>query len=78
MNRYGRFTAAVGSIALNVALALLLTQAAGAAIPATDRSEQGPRTFTVFLGADQHPVHERCVAGIRDRAIIAVVLALIL
>jgi hypothetical protein len=77
MNTYGRFTAAVGSVALNIVLALILAQGAGAAIPATNESVQGTHSYTVFLGADNQPARERCVAGLRARAIIAVVLALI-
>jgi len=77
MNVYGRFTAAVGSVALNVVLALILTQVAGAAVPGTSGSVQGPHLYTVYGGGDQHPSHERCVSGLRARTIIAVLLGLI-
>jgi hypothetical protein len=40
-------------------------------------SVQGPHNYTVYSGADQHRAHEWCVAGLRTRTIIAVVLALI-
>jgi hypothetical protein len=77
MNTYGRFTAAVGSVALNAVLALILTQGAGAAVPATNASTKGPHSYTVYLGTDDHPSHARCASGVRTRTIIAVVLALI-
>ena len=76
MNVHGRFTAAVGSVALNVVLALIFTQTAGAAIPATNASAHDPHSYTVVLGAD-HPSQARCAARLRTRAIIAVVLGLI-
>jgi hypothetical protein len=77
MNTYGRFTAAVGSVALNVVLALILTQGAGAAVPATNVSVQGPHSYTVFLGGDHRASHARCASGLRARTILAVLLGLI-
>ena len=76
MNVHGRFTAAVGSVALNVVLTLIFTQAAGAAIPATNGSAHDPHSYTVVLGAD-HPPQAPCAARLRTRAIIAVLLGLI-
>jgi hypothetical protein len=78
MSTYGRFTAAAGSLALNVLVALVLSQAAGAAaVPAADASVQGSHTYTVHVGTDRAVAHEKCTGGIRTRAIIAVVLGLI-
>jgi hypothetical protein len=77
MNVYRKFTAAVGSVALNVVLALILTQGAGAAIPATNGSVQGAHSYAAHPGADQYPSHAQCVAGLRARAVIAVLLGLI-
>lgn len=77
MKLHGRFTAAVGSAALNVALALILTQQAGATIPATHRPGQDLQSYTVTLGADHHPAQQRCANAIRSRAILAVVLGLL-
>ena len=45
MNVYGRFTAAVGSLALNVVLTLILTQSAGAAVPLATESVQHPQSL---------------------------------
>jgi hypothetical protein len=87
MNVYGRITAAAGSLALNVALSLLLSQGAGAAVPAASESVQqphsysdavqSPRSYTISVGSDHHPPKEQCPGGMRDRAILAVLLALI-
>jgi hypothetical protein len=78
MNVYGRFTAAVGSIALNVALALLVAQGAGAAVPAMQEQPRDPQTTAVSATAD-HPAaaHEHCTRGLRAREILAVLLALV-
>lgn len=77
MSTYGRFTAAAGSLVLNVVVALVLTQAAGAATPPADASVQGSHTYTVYVGNELPASHEICAGGIRTRAIIAVVLGLI-
>jgi hypothetical protein len=88
MNVYGRFTAAVGSLALNGVLTLILTQAAGAAVPATTESMphppsygesvQSPHTsYTVTVGADHHSSKAQCAERLRNRAILAVLLGLI-
>ncbi len=77
MSTYGRFTAATGSVVLNMMLAVVLTQAAGAAIPTADASVPVSRTYTVHLGTDHPSAHEHCASGMRTRAIVAVVLALI-
>jgi hypothetical protein len=71
-------TAAVGSVVLNVVLALILSQQAGAATPAADKSEQARQTYEISVGDEHHPAQQkRCVTGIRSRAILAVLLALI-
>jgi hypothetical protein len=77
MNIYGRFSAALGSLALNGVLALVLAQEAGAATPAARGSAQGSQSYTVYVGDEQHRLHERCTGGIQARAILAVLLALI-
>jgi hypothetical protein len=77
MNIYGRFSAALGSVALNGVLALALAQGAGAATPTTNGSVHSPQSYTVYVGDDQHRAHERCSTGIQSRAILAVLLALI-
>ena len=77
MSTYGRFTAAIGSILLNVMVAVVLTQAAGAAIPATGAPVPNSRPHAVYVSADRHAANAHCTSGIRTRAIIAVVLALI-
>jgi hypothetical protein len=77
MKTYGRFTAAVGSVALNVLLALVLTQGAGAAVPATNISVQSAHSYTVSVGGNHRSSHERCASGLRARTILAVLLGLI-
>jgi hypothetical protein len=87
MNVYGRFTAAAGSLALSVVLTLILTQGAGAAVLVTTSSVQhpqcetesvhSPHRFTVSVGTDHHPSKAPCPDRLRDRAILAVLLGLI-
>ena len=77
MKLHGRFTAAVGSVALNVVLALILTQQAGATVPTTGPRGQDLQSYTVTLGADHHPAQQRCARAIRSRAMLAVVLGLL-
>ena len=77
MNMYGRFTAAVGSVALNVALALILSQGARAATPSTNALAPAPESHAVHHRADHHAADGRCVAGLRARTIIAVLLGII-
>jgi hypothetical protein len=57
--------------------ALVLTQVAGAAMPVADASVQGAHSYTVYVGTDDQTAHAHCASGIRTRAIVAVVLALI-
>jgi hypothetical protein len=80
MNIYGRFNAAVGSVALNAALALVLAQGAVAAaeVPAPARSGSAQAAhISAYSGAKQLLAHQRCASGLRTRTIIAVVLGLI-
>jgi len=77
MNTYGRLTAAVGSVVLNVMLALMLSQGAGAAVPATNATMRSAHSYTVVVGADHRASHERCASGLRARTILAVLLGLI-
>ncbi len=87
MNVNGRFTAAVGSLALNVVLTLILSQSAGAAVPLATESVQHPQTYTetvhsphsytVSVGTDRHSSKALCAGGLRNRAILAVFLGLI-
>ena len=78
MNAHGRLTAAVGSVALNVVLALILAQQAGAATPAADKSEQARPSYEISVSDEHHAAQEkRCATGMRSRAMLAVLLALI-
>ena len=77
MNTYRRFTAAAGSAALNVVLVLILSQGAAAATPATKEPAAAPQSHTIDQGADHHDSNERCVARLRTRAIIAMLLAMV-
>ena len=77
MKLHGRFAAAIGSVALNVVLALMLTRQAGATSSTTDGTGQTPQTYTVTLSADHHHAQQRCANAIRSRAILAVVLGLL-
>ena len=86
MNTYRRFAAAVGSVALNAALALMLTQGAGAAAVANQTVHDAHRyadatqvshTYTIVAGTDHHVPTERCGRVLRSRAMVAVLLSLI-
>jgi hypothetical protein len=77
MSTYGKFTAATGSIVLNVVVALALAQAAGAAMPASEAAIRNSHAYTIEVGTDQPRGHDHCALRIRTRAIVAVVLALI-
>jgi hypothetical protein len=77
MNTYGRVTAAVGSLILNVAVALILSQGAEAATP----SANPPATSTVsqphMITVNLHGTDARCSSRIRTRTIVAVILGII-
>ena len=77
MNTHGRITAAVGSVALNVALALILSQGAGAATPSTNEPVPAPRSHVVYQGVDHRASDGHCASEFRARAIIAVLLAFV-
>ena len=78
MNIWRKCTAAVVSVALNVALALVLSQGAGAATPSTNNQAPNLESRTVDQGAGIQVMDAPCVARIQTRAIIAVLLAIVL
>jgi hypothetical protein len=76
MNTYGRVTAAVGSVILNVALALILSQGAEAAVAPADKPAapvSHPHELVVKLRA----ADARCGSRLRTRTIVAVILGII-
>ena len=75
MNIYGGFDAALGSVALNGVLALVLAPGLGRQSPQRTNHDM-PQSYTVYVGDEPHRSHERCSAGIQSRAILAVLLAL--
>lgn len=78
MNVREKITAAAGSMALNVALVLLLAQAAGAATPSAKQPAAEPQgSLVVVQVADQGSAPARCEARLRTRALVAVILAMI-
>ena len=81
MNIRGKVTAAAGSMALNVALVLMLSQGAGAATPASERAAMEwtaePAHVVVYQVSDRNTAQEHCQSRARTRAIIAVILGMI-
>jgi hypothetical protein len=77
MNTYGRVTAAVGSVILNVALALILSQGADAATPTTDRPAASPVSYPHQHVVKVHAADPRCGSRLRTRTIVAVILGII-
>ena len=77
MNIWRKCTAAVVSVALNVALALVLSQGAGAATPSATHQAPDQQSRTVYHGTGIQVVEAPCGARIQTRAIIAVLLAII-
>ena len=78
MSKSGRFSAAFGSIVLNVALAVLMSREAGAQVPAADSSPAAPHLMVISTpGMDMNESHAGCLVRFRNRAIVAVVLALV-
>lgn len=71
-----RLYAALGSVALNIAIGLVLTQSAGAAMPATGERPAEPRHHVIQVSAAAHGANQHCVMRLRDRAIAAALLAL--
>jgi hypothetical protein len=76
MSKHERFYAALGSVALNIAVGLVLVQSAGAAVPASDEPQAQPRHHVIQLNVEARATHENCAMRRRDRAIAAVLLAL--
>jgi hypothetical protein len=77
MNAYGKVTAAIGSIALNVLLTLILSQGAEAATPPAEKLAPNPAVHTHELAAYRHDSDARCVSRLRARTIVAVILGII-
>jgi hypothetical protein len=77
MNTSGRVTAAVGSVVLNVALALVLSQGAAAATPPADKLAAGASGHTHMIAAHHQSSDNRCAARLRTRTIVAVILGII-
>ena len=77
MNAYGKVTAAVGSVALNLVLTLILSQGAEAATPPAEKLSPNPAGHTHELIANRHDSDLRCVSRLRARTIVAVILGII-
>ena len=77
MNIRAKITAAAGTMALNLALALVLGQAAGAATPSAMRPVERPGNVVVIQAADQKGAGQHCERRLRTRALVAVILAMI-
>ena len=77
MNTYGRVTAAVGSIILNIALALILSQGAEAAAPVADQITAKPVSHTHQILVKLRTADAHCGSRLRTRTIVAVVLGMI-
>lgn len=76
MSMHKRFYAALGSVVLNVAVGLVLTGSAGATVPASNERQAEPRQHVIQVSAETHGANVRCATHFRDRAIAAVLLAL--
>jgi hypothetical protein len=77
MNTYGKVTAAFGSVVLNVALALVLSQGAAAATPPAEKLAASPAMHTHVLTTHHQASENRCTARLRTRTIVAVILGII-
>jgi len=55
---------------------LVLAQSAGAAVPAMSERQAKPRHHVIQVSAVAHDANEHCVMRLRNRAITAVLLAL--
>jgi len=77
MNTYGRVTAAVGSLILNVAVALILSQGAEAATPNAYQPATGTVNHPQVLTVKLHGAEARCSSRLRTRTIVAVILGII-
>jgi hypothetical protein len=78
MSKHERLYAGIGSVVLNVALALVLSQSAGAAVPASSERQPEPQHRMIQVTVDARGTTSSCTKHVRDRAIAAVVLALML
>jgi hypothetical protein len=76
MSKHERLYAALGSVALNLAVGLVLAQSAGAAVPAMSERQAEPRHHVIQVSAVAHDANEHCLLRLRNRAITAVLLAL--
>ena len=76
MSKHERFYAALGSVALNIALTLVLSQSAGAAVAAANEQQAEPRHHVIEVSVEAHAANKSCAMRRRDRAIAAVLLAL--
>ena len=76
MSKHERFYAALGSVALNVAVGLVLAQSAGAAVPAMSERQAEPRHHVMQISVEARTANKSCAMRRRDRAIAAVLLAL--
>lgn len=77
MNIRGRITAAAGSMALNVALVMVLGQAAGAATPSAMRPAEQSESVVVVQMSDQKKAQPHCESKLRTRALVAVIIGMI-
>ena len=76
MSKHERFYAALGSFALNVAVGLVLVQSAGAVVPASNERQAEPRRHMIQVSVEARTANKSCAMRRRDRAIAAVLLAL--
>lgn len=77
MNVREKITAAAGSIALNLALVLVLSQGARAATPSAMAPAEEPHHVLVYRTVDRDHAQEHCESSRRTREIVAVILAMI-
>jgi hypothetical protein len=77
MNTYGRVTAAVGSVVLNFALALILSQGAEAATAPANKLAANPAGHTHEMVVKAHNADAHCASRLRTRTIVAVILGII-
>jgi hypothetical protein len=78
MNIREKITAATGSIVLNLALALVLGQGAGAATPAAMQEVKAAPPTAVAYGVENHEhATQHCRSSLRTRALVAVLLGMI-
>ena len=76
MSKLGRISAALGSVALNVVLALILSSGAGAMAQTKDELRPNSEAHVVVQTDAQAAADYGCVFRFRNRAIAALLLAL--